>query len=323
MTGRNDKREYSSADYQAIAREHRDALETNKRIFLRSGLFVILTALVIILAALGWFVMNNRTEAVSSLISAMSSRYALTTPGDEVGIWERGNTSLVFDTSDKMNISDDSNFKNTGETSKLSPGSFGELEFVVDPIATDLANIEVTIDMNLQFRSGDNVTVSEDDKSKLAKYVKGHVLFFTHKDGRYYSDWIGPDDHGSYKLTIPAAEFKDKNGKTTNNISRRLYWIWPQQFHNYVYAGGGSYYRNLFASEDSWGYSNLIADMNAHKGKYFHFEDSLTVGTIGSDMNGADYDSCTDAFNEADQLIGEKVEFIQIRINTVENGGGA
>ena len=63
--------------------------------------------------------------------------------------------------------------------------------------------------------------------------------------------------------------------------------------------------------------------MNAHKEKYFYFEDSLKVGTIGSDMNGADYDSCTDAFNEADQLIGEKVEFIQIRINTVENGGGA
>lgn len=321
MTGRKDKREYSSADYQAIAREHREALETNKRIFLRSGLFVILTALVIILAALGWFVMNNRTEAVSSLISAMSSRYALTTPGDEVGIWERGNTSLVFDTSDKMNISDDSNFKNTGETSKLSPGSFGELEFVVDPIATDLGNIEITIDMNLQFRSDNGVTVTDEEKSWLAEYVKGHILFFTNKDGRYYSGWIGPES-GSYKLTIPASEFME-NGKTTNNVSRRLYWIWPQQFHNYVYAGGGSYYRNLFASEGSSGYSNLIADMNAHKEKYFYFEDSLKVGTIGSDMNGADYDSCTDAFNEADQLIGEKVEFIQIRINTVENGGGA
>lgn len=320
MTGRNDKREYSSADYQAIAREHREALETNKRIFLRSGLFVILTALVIILAALGWFVMNNRTEAVSSLISAMSSRYALTTPGDEVGIWERGNTSLVFDTSDKMNISDDSNFKNTGETSKLSPGSFGELEFVVDPIATDLGNIEITIDMNLQFRSDNGVTVTDEEKSWLAEYVKGHILFFTNKDGRYYSGWIGPES-GSYKLTIPAAEFKDENGKTTKNVSRRLYWIWPQQFHNYVYAGGGSYYRNLFASESSAGYSDLIKDMNNHKNRYF--EGSFTVGTIGSDMNGADYDSCTDAFNEADQLIGEKVEFIQIRINTVENGGGA
>lgn len=322
MTGRKDKREYSSADYQAIAREHREALETNKRIFLRSGLFVILTALVIILAALGWFVMNNRTEAVSSLISAKSSRYALTTPGDKVGIWERGNTSLKFDISDKMNISDDSNFKNTGETSKLSPGSFGELEFIIDPIATDLGNIEATIDLNIQLRTEDGSQTAEDNRSKVTAYVKGHILFFTEKDGRYYSGWIGPDKQGSYKLTIPAYEFKDKNGKTTKNVSRRLYWIWPQQFHNYVYAGGGSYYRNLFASESSAGYSDLIKDMNNHKNRYF--EGNLRDGiTIGSDMNGADYDSCTDAFNEADQLIGEKVEFIQIRINTVENGGGA
>lgn len=321
MTGRNGKKEYSSADYQAIAREHREALETNKRIFLRSGLFVVLTALVIILAALGWFVMNNRTEAVSSLISVKSSRYALTTPGDKVGIWERGNTSLKFDISDKMNISDDSNFKNTGETSKLSPGSFGELEFIIDPIATDLGNIEATIDLNIQLRTDDGSQIADDNRSKVTAYVKGHILFFTKKEGRYYSGWIGPDDQGNYKLTIKKKDFQDESGKTTRQVRQKVYWIWPQQFHNYVYAGGGSYYRNLFATEQSDGYTSLIADMNSNKGRYF--DGSPSIGTINSDMSGSDYDACTDAFNAADQLIGEVVDFIQIRINTSENGGGA
>lgn len=319
MNNHKGKREYTSADYQAIAREHKDALETNQRIFLRSGLFVILTALVIIIAVLGWFVMNNRTEAVTSLISAKSSRYTLTTPGTEVGFWERGSTTLEFDITDSMMISDDSNFKNKGETSKLAPGSFGELEFVVDPIATDLGNIEFTIDMNLQFREG--ITVKDPDIAN--DYVRGHILFFTHKDGRYYSGWIGPDTQGTYKLTIPADKFMDENGKTTKQVIQNVYWIWPQQFHNYVYAGGGSYYRNLFATEQSTGYTSLIIDMNSNKDRYFYFDGSLSIGTINSDMSGSDYDVCTDAFNAADQLIGEVVDFIQISINTSENGGGA
>lgn len=321
MNNHKGKREYTSADYQAIAREHKDAMETNRRIFLRSGLFVILTALVIIIAVLGWFIMNNRTEAVTSLISAKSSRYTLTTPGTEVGFWERGSTTLEFDITDSMMISDDSNFKNTGETSKLAPGSFGEIELEIDPTATDLRGIELTIDTNLQFRSGEGITIKDADKTKASNYVRGHILFFTHKDGRYYSGWIGPDDQGSYKLTIPADNFKDESGKTTENVSCKLYWIWPQQFHNYVYAGGGSYYRNLFATEQSDGYTSLIADMNSNKGRYF--DGSPSIGTINSDMSGSDYDACTDAFNAADQLIGEVVDFIQIRINTSENGGGA
>lgn len=323
MNNHKGKREYTSADYQAIAREHKDALETNRRIFLRSGLFVILTALVIIIAVLGWFVMNNRTEAVTSLISAKSSRYTLTTPGTEVGFWERGSTTLEFDITDSMMISDDSNFKNKGETSKLAPGSFGEIELEIDPTATDLRGIELTIDTNLQFRSGEGITIKDTDKTKASNYVRGHILFFTHKDGRYYSGWIGPDDQGSYKLTIPADNFKDESGKTTENVSCKLYWIWPQQFHNYVYAGGGSYYRNLFATEQSDGYTSLIADMNSNKGKVRYFDGSPSIGTINSDMSGSDYDACTGAFNAADQLIGEVVDFIQIRINTSENGGGA
>ena len=321
MTGRKDTKEYTSADYQSIAREHKDALETNRRIFLRSGLFVILTALVIIIAVLGWFVMNNRTEAITSLISAKSSRYTLTTPGTEVGFWERGSTTLEFDITDSMMISDDSNFKNTGETSKLAPGSFGEIELEIDPTATDLRGIELTIDTNLQFRSGEGITIKDTDKTKASNYVSGHILFFTNKDGRYYSGWIGPDSAGKYKFTIPSEDFQDESGKTTKKVKQKVYWIWPQQFHYYVYAGGGSYYRNLFASEGSAGYIKLIEDMNYNK--YRYFDGSLSVGTISSDMSGSDYDACTDAFNAADQLIGEAVDFIQIRINTSENGGGA
>lgn len=321
-----EKKEYTSAEYQTIAHEHKEALETNKRIFIKSAIFVLLTALVIILAVLAWFALNNRTESISSVISAMSSRYSIVTgeDGDNAGVWERGNTTLIFDTTDKMSVNEDSNFKNTNETSKLSPGSFGELTFTIDPIANDLGEIEVIIETNLQYRKNkDNTQVLTDaDAIKVADYMNGHMLFFTDKNGRYYSGWIGPDENDDkYKLTIPSNDFKDKDGKTTKSVSRTIYWVWPQQFHNYIYTGGGSYYRNLFENEDLTDYSKLINDMWEHKSRYFK-GDLSSVQKIDSDMSGADYNICTDAFNEADQLIGEGVEYIQIRINTSENGGG-
>ena len=319
MKEQKEKREYSASDYQAIAQEHKEALETNKRIFLRSGVFVILTALVIIIAVLGWFVMNNRTEAVTSLISSISSRYYLTSgkEGDDVGVWDKKD-NLDFDLSDSMKVDNVNNLNNVNEASKLSPGSFGALKFTIVPNAKDLGNIKVSVEINLKYRTNN---LNPEDETRIKEVVSGHLLFFTERDDSYYEGWTWNKEAKEYSFTVPKKDFLDANNETTVSKECTLYWIWPQQFHNYVYAGGGSYYRNLFASESSAGYSDLIKDMNNHKNRYF--EGSFTVGTIGSDMNGADYDSCTDAFNEADQLIGEKVEFIQIRINTVENGGGA
>lgn len=291
----------------------------SRKKLIKSVLLVILSLAVFILAVLAWFVLNNRVEGESSLISALSSRYAIVTgkEGDKVGIWERGShdADFDFDTSDSMYVNSESNFKNTAETSKLAPGSFGELTFTVSPIAEDLGNIEVTIETNLKMRNDSNT-----DYANMNRYITGHILFFTGKTGRYYHGWIGPDDSGNYGFTIPASAFMDENSRTTADVTRTVYWVWPQQFHNYVYTGGGTYYRNVFESESDDGYSELIDDMMKNSSRYFA-GDVSGVDDISSNMSGSDYDICTEGYNNADQLIGEEIEFVQVRFRTNETGG--
>lgn len=320
MKEQKEKREYSASDYQAIAQEHKEALETNKRIFLRSGVFVILTALVIIIAVLGWFVMNNRTEAVTSLISSISSRYYLTSgkEGDDVGVWDKKD-NLDFDLSDSMKVDKVNNLNNVNEASKLSPGSFGALKFTIVPNAKDLGNIKVSVEINLKYRTNN---LNPEDETRIKEVVSGHLLFFTERDDSYYEGWTWNKEAKEYSFTVPKKDFLDANNETTVSKECTLYWIWPQQFHNYIYTGGRPYYKNLFTDKNG-DYTNLINDMkhDIQKKKYFYDSNIKIIDNFGSGMSDSDYRFYTEEFNKADQLIGANVDYIQIRLNTTEIGG--
>lgn len=321
----------TASEYRAIALEHKEALETNKRIFVKSGLYVVLIAIILIIISIAWFVMNNRTDAVTSTISALSNRYAIVTGDvdDQPGWWERvsswinGDKPFEFDLSDSMNVNDNSNFKNKNSTSTLSPGSSGKLVFTVDPIAKDLKKIEVTLDLNIELRNGSG------DKRKLEKLINGHILFFEKKtsDGKHYEEWIKPSSDGKYRFVITNDLFQDSNGETTKPVEKTVYWVWPQQFHNLVYTGDGVYYKNLFKNSDAVGYSAIIGDINTNKGKYFwgipgkndinESEDyDITIH-----MSDAMYQTCTDEYNNADQNIGQGIKYVQVRFNTSEVEG--
>lgn len=320
---RNDKNktEYTSEDYQAIARKHQMALRSNKNIFLRTGLFVAAAIIIMVLIVLAWFVANNRTDAISSTISAIDNRYVIV-PGkdsDNIGFWERGNKGLEFNLSDSMKVNADSNFRNTTETGRLSPGASGKLVFTVKPIAKDLNGVIIEIEENVQFRKDDkgNVVLGSDDQDKHRNLMKGHILFFLEKNGRYYSNWIGPDSSGKYSFTISKDQFIPQDGtETTKSVTCTVYWVWPQEFHNMVYTGGGTYYRNIFETQESAGYSQLITDMNYNLNKYIM---NTRAGiTVSQDMSGENYSYCTQQYNLADENIGANVDFIQVRFNTRE-----
>lgn len=310
-----DKSKYTSEDYQEIARKHQDALKSNKRIFWRTGLFAAAAVIIMILIVLAWFVANNRADAIGSAISAINSRYVLVTgtDTDNIGFWERGNAELDFNLSDSMKVNSDSNLRNTTGTGRLSPGASGRLVFTVEPIAKDLNGVVIDIEQNLQFRNN----ISDDEAARYQTLLKGHILFFREKTDRHYSSWISPDDNGKYSFTINRGAFvADGSSETTEPVTCTVYWVWPQQFHNMVYTGGSTYYKNLFENTLADGYQKLIGDMNTFHNKYL-YEDRQGI-SISQSMSGDDYIYCTEQYNLADENIGINVDYIQVRFNTHE-----
>ena len=322
----------TAAEYRQAADEHVRTLKDFWKDFLVSGLFV-LAAIVAIFACLAWFAANNRVSATGSTIGAKADRYTLTAEGEgesnaHVGYYERTaeekQTIADLDTADAMTVTLTSNLNNETAGS-LYPGARGKITFTVKPLVDDLNG--VTINLSRVLKVTGNVVVEDGkaltpDAQTLLGLAKGHLLFFTSCDQNgYYSGRVSDS-----KIEIPKSKFcKKGSSETTESVDVNLYWVWPEYFQNFVLTGNTNYYKNLFAPADKttdYGYGALQADMNANKTNYFFGTASdvpaASAPTVSASMTSSDAAICSALYNDADEQIGDKVDYIQLRISAQE-----
>lgn len=322
----------TAAEYRQAADEHVRTLKDFWKDFLVSGLFV-LAAIVAIFACLAWFAANNRVSATGSTIGAKAARYSLTATGEgepdaHTGYYERTDAEKQnitrLDTTDAMTVTLGSNLNNESAGS-LYPGARGKITFTVKPLVDDLNG--VTINLSRVLKVTGNVVVEDgktltSDAQTLLGLVKGHLLFFTKCDNGYYSDRVINN-----QITIPKSKFCE-DGKTTNptkkSVPVTLYWVWPEYFQNFVLTGNTNYYKNLFAAagDAKSDYGALQADMNAHKANYFYGTvssvEAANAPAVSADMSFSDTAICSALYNNVDEQIGNKAEYIQLRISAQE-----
>ena len=323
----------TAAEYRQAADEHVRTLKDFWKDFLVSGLFV-LAAIVAIFACLAWFAANNRVSATGSTIGAKADRYTIAAASDadpRVGYYERNERTneekqaiAGLDTADAMTVTLGSNLNNETAGS-LYPGARGKISFTVKPLVGDLNGVTINLSRVLKVTGvgvvGDGGTLTSEAEALLG-LIKGHLLFFTRCENGYYSGRVVDG-----KIEIPKSEFCE-DGKTTNptkkSVSITLYWVWPEYFQNFVLTGNTNYYKNLFVSagDEKSDYGALQADMNTHKANYFYGSANGTSAagapTVSADISSGDTAICSALYNNADEQIGDKVEYIQLRISTQE-----
>lgn len=324
----------TAAEYRQAADEHVRTLKDFWKDFLVSGLFV-LAAIVAIFACLAWFAANNRVSATGSTIGAKADRYTLTAAGEgkpdaHVGYYERTaeekHAIAGLDTADGMTVTLGSNLNNETAGS-LYPGARGKITFTVKPLVDDLDGVTINLSRVLKVA---NVGVVKDgntlgpDAQALLGLVRGHVLFFTSCDQNgYYSDRVVDS-----KIEIHKSEFCEKGDvtKPTNkSVTINLYWVWPEYFQNFVLTGNTNYYKNLFAPPTDGknpDYVALQADMNKNKVNYFFGaaggKEAASAPTVSASMTSSDTAICSALYNNADEQIGDKVKYIQLRMSAQE-----
>lgn len=323
----------TAAEYRQAADEHVRTLKDFWKDFLVSGLFV-LAAIVAIFACLAWFAANNRVSATGSTIGAKADRYTLTAAGEgkpdaHVGYYERTaeekHTIAGLDTVDGMTVTLGSNLNNETAGS-LYPGARGKITFTVTPHTDNLGDI--TINLSRILKAKGNIYEEadgnlSDDASTLLSLVKGHLLFFTSCKNGYYSDRVVDS-----KIEIHKSEFCEKGDvtKPTNKpVTINLYWVWPEYFQNFVLTGNTNYYKNLFAPPTDGknpDYVALQADMNKNKVNYFFGaaggKEAASAPTVSASMTSSDTAICSALYNNADEQIGDKVKYIQLRMSAQE-----
>lgn len=320
----------TAAEYRQAADEHVRTLKDFWKDFLVSGLFV-LAAIVAIFACLAWFAANNRVSATGGTIGAKAGRYSLTATGEgepdaHTGYYERTDAEKQnitrLDTTDAMTVTLESNLNNESAGS-LYPGARGKITFTVKPLVDDLNG--VTINLSRVLKVTGNVVVEDgktltSDAQTLLGLAKGHLLFFTSCQNGYYSGRVVDS-----KIRIDKSEFcKKGSSETTESKEVSLYWVWPEYFQNFVLTGNTNYYKNLFAAagDAKSDYGALQADMNEHKANYFYGAANGTSAAnapaVSTDMSFSDTAICSALYNNADEQIGNKVEYIQLRISAQE-----
>ena len=288
----------TAAEYRQAADEHVRTLKDFWKDFLVSGLFV-LAAIVAIFACLAWFAANNRVSATGSTIGAKADRYIITTDttGNN-GVYDDG-TGATFNIADSMDVSGTSNFNN--ETAGyLAPGASGSIAFYVQWLDGSPEDLDVDITRSVIATTDDLNASAEDFKNLLT----GHILFFKNRDDDgYYSDWVGST------YTVTAEEFKKAENK---KVTCTLFWVWPEQFRSYVVPGYLNYTRGLFKSSDVEDYGKLLKDINDNKTRYFKSDGSVPDVSLG--MSATDLQTCSLAYNEGDEYLGNSVDKYQIRL---------
>lgn len=287
----------TAAEYRQAADEHVRTLKDFWKDFLVSGLFV-LAAIVAIFACLAWFAANNRVSATGSTIGAKAERYIITTDAGTKGVYDAG-SGATFNIADSTDVTDSSNFNNKTAGS-LAPGASGSITFYVqwlDGSPEDL-NVDIT-------RSIIATTTSPDTSvEELKNLLTGHILFFKNKDDDgYYSNWVGS------AYTVKADEF---NAAQDKKVTCTLFWVWPEQFRSYVVPGYLNYTRGLFKSSDVEDCGKLLKDINDNKTRYFKSDGS--VPDVSPGMSATDLQTCSLAYNEGDEYLGNSVDKYQIRL---------
>ena len=323
----------TAAEYRQAADEHVRTLKDFWKDFLVSGLFV-LAAIVAIFACLAWFAANNRVSATGSTIGAKAARYSLTAAGEgddgaHVGYYERTDAEkqniAKLDTTDAMTVTLGSNLNNETAGS-LYPGARGKITFTVKPLVSDLDGVTINLSRLLKVTNivgvvGDGGTLAPEAEALLG-LIKGHLLFFTSCENGYYSGRVVDS-----KIEIRKSAFCEKSDETkpTNKpVTINLYWVWPEYFQNFVLTGNTNYYKNLFAAagDAKSDYGILQTDMNEHKANYFYGAANGTSAAnapaVSADMSFSDTAICSALYNNADEQIGNKVEYIQLRISAQE-----
>lgn len=288
----------TAAEYRQAADEHARTLKDFWKDFLVSGLFV-LAAIVAIFACLAWFAANNRVSATGSTIGAKAPRYIITTDATgNKGVYDDG-TGATFNIADSMDVTDSSNFNNKTAGS-LAPGASGSITFYAQWLDDSPEDLRINITRSVIATTTDLNASAEDFKNLLA----GHILFFKKKDGDgYYSNWVGS------AYTVKADEF---NAAQDKKVTCTLFWVWPEQFRSYVVPGYLNYTRGLFKSSDVEDCGKLLKDINDNKTRYFKSDGSVPDVSLG--MSATDLQTCSLAYNEGDEYLGNSVDKYQIRL---------
>lgn len=217
----------------------------------------------------------------------------------------------------------------------LMPGASGSMTFYIIPRKENLTSANLTFTLKAYEDDTKTGVAAVSKDNQLQNLVMGHILFFRNRDADgSYAGWIAPDENGSYLMANSEYSFTvTPENKTTFEKDKpyrvTLYWIWPNYIRNYIYTNQN---RSLFTNPDNNDYQKLITFLNNENfqnnkaeqkfSKMFYVKQDSDAasaakpvsGNIDSNITDAVLNECNEAYNNADQYIGENARYLYVDV---------
>lgn len=220
----------------------------------------------------------------------------------------------------------------------LMPGASGSMTFYIIPRKENLTSANLTFTLKAYEDDTKTGVAAVSKDNQLQNLVMGHILFFRNMDADgSYAGWIAPDENGSYLTGNSEYSFTvTPENKTTFEKDKpypvTLYWIWPNYIRNYIYTNQNG---SLFTNPDSSDYKNLLKFLNKENfqnneaeqkySKIFYVKPDSgatsakdSTGSNGNQINSnitdAVLNECNEAYNNADQYIGENARYLYVDV---------
>lgn len=262
------KEELTPEEYRKKVQDQIEHYKQQWKVFLRTGIFVLVALVAIIIACIAWFVSNNRVTGSTGTIQAVGSEFDLAAagtsenkgvhddllnaqPGTDIKLSEVDYASTDGEhTSITWAITENSNVNNKTKTG-INPGSSGSLTFYI--ISHKDGKLSVTLNLTLTGYSGTENAQKPDDLTEVGKNIQqlleGHILLFAGYDAKMntYQNWIS-DDAGKWNVNLGTENnnislSRDEQGNiiwSAENAAKdtaypvTLYWIWPEILSSYL-----------------------------------------------------------------------------------------
>lgn len=294
-------------------RENKEKLREE---FFKTVVFALAALFVIVLGSIAWFVANSRVDAGGIMISHQFDTIRLATK-DSRQEAEKYLLNLAEGTSVIYN-NETYYYTETGEIAlrlsesevAVSPGMSGEISFYIIPERDGAQSATLYLGLagyeGIKGESGTVARVNKIDDLVLNSLLSGHILLFEKYENGKYSDWLqGHVSKGGldYQITVANADAKkDIPWKVT------IYWVWPLRYENMA---------NDFIVNNE----NLLIDFinnqvqNLKPIVYTGYSYSQIF--LKKDNNNLDTDdSRSNAYNQADEYIGTKADYLYVTVQT-------
>lgn len=280
----------------------------------KTAVFALVPLCVVVLVSVAWFVSNSKVDSGGIMVSYQYDAVKLATKGDrqqaEIGFLNLlpGTAEVYNDETYYCTEQGEIALRLSDPSVEVSPGKSGEISFYIIPnrdgaqsatLHLGLAGYEKTKDEN------GNDTGSKINDLVLNSLLSGHILLFENCMNGQYSDWLpGSVSTGGldYQITVSKSDAKkDEPWKVT------IYWVWPLRYENLAKDFKVND-KNLFSSFIETQVKNLdpIGSTGYHYSQIF----------LTKDKNLASDDSRSDAYNQADEYIGTKADYLYVTVQT-------